>query len=144
MVSTARRETRPASELILAMRCGGSGAYSGLTADPALGHASDLLVAQGGISVPSETPVIYGAEHLLARRATDRRTTDRLMDRIRWWERYVESDGDDMNNDPSPGNKAGGITTTLEKSLGAVAKAGRVPLRAVYEFAEPIGERGLV
>ncbi|WP_349939590.1 altronate dehydratase family protein [Fulvimarina sp. MAC8] len=144
IVGAARRETRPASELILAMQCGGSDGYSGLTANPALGVASDLLVRHGGTSILSETPEIYGAEHLLTARAVSREVGEKLVERIRWWEAYVARAGGEMNNNPSPGNKLGGLTTILEKSLGAVAKGGNANLSAVYEYAEPVTTRGFV
>lgn len=144
LAARARRETRPASELVLALQCGGSDGYSGLTANPALGAASDLLVRHGGASILSETPEIYGAEHLLTRRAATREVGEKLVSRIRWWEDYTARNGGEMNNNPSPGNKAGGLTTILEKSLGAIAKGGRSTLRAAYEYAEPVRERGFV
>ena len=144
LAAAARRETRPASELVLALQCGGSDGYSALTANPALGAASDLLVRHGGTSILSETPEIYGAEHLLTRRAATRAIGEKLVSRIRWWEEYCARNGGEMNNNPSPGNKAGGLTTILEKSLGAAAKGGRSTLRAVYEYAEPVRERGFV
>lgn len=140
----AKRETRPASELILALQCGGSDGYSAITANPALGAASDLLVRHGGTSILSETPEIYGAEHLLTRRAANRAVGEKLVDRIHWWEAYTERNGGEMNNNPSPGNKAGGLTTILEKSLGAAAKGGQSTLRAVYEYAEQVKEHGFV
>ncbi|MEE1655436.1 altronate dehydratase family protein [Microvirga sp. CF3062] len=144
IVAKAQRETRPASELILALQCGGSDGYSGLTANPALGVASDLLVRHGGTSILSETPEIYGAEHLLTRRAATREVGEKLVARIRWWEAYTERNGGEMNNNPSPGNKAGGLTTILEKSLGATAKGGRSTLQAVYEYAEQVKDHGFV
>src|SRR5215204_5291685 len=144
IAAKARRETRPASELVLALQCGGSDGYSALTANPALGAASDHLVRHGGTSILSETPEIYGAEHLLTRRAATREVGEKLVERIRWWEAYTERNGGEMNNNPSPGNKAGGLTTILEKSLGAAAKGGRSTLRAVYEYAEPVREHGFV
>src|ERR671917_834445 len=144
IAARARRETRPASELILALQCGGSDGYSGLTANPALGAASDLLVRHGGTSILSETPEIYGAEHLLTRRAATREVGAKLVARIKWWEEYTAKNGGEMNNNPSPGNKAGGLTTILEKSLGAAAKGGRATLRAVYEYAEQVRENGFV
>jgi altronate hydrolase len=144
IVAKAQRETRPASELILALQCGGSDGYSGLTANPALGVASDLLVRHGGTSILSETPEIYGAEHLLTRRAATRDVGEKLVSRIRWWEAYTERNGGEMNNNPSPGNKAGGLTTILEKSLGATAKGGRSTLQAVYEYAEQVKDHGFV
>ena len=144
IAAAARRETRPVSELILALQCGGSDGYSALTANPALGAASDMLVRNGGTSVLSETPEIYGAEHLLTRRAASVAVGEKLVDRIRWWEDYTSKNGGEMNNNPSPGNKAGGLTTILEKSLGATAKGGRSTLRAVYEYAEAVTEHGFV
>ncbi|AEV85548.1 galactarate dehydratase [Actinoplanes sp. SE50] len=137
-----RRTTVPASKLILGLNCGGSDGYSGITANPALGHASDLLVAQGATSVLAETPEVFGAEHLLTRRAVSRAVGQRLLDRIAWWHTYVEAGGGTLDNNPSPGNKAGGLTTILEKSLGAVAKGGAAPLSAVYEYAERISGPG--
>jgi len=142
--AAARRQTRPASEIVLALQCGGSDGYSALTANPALGVASDLLVANGGTSILSETPEIYGAEHLLTRRAASREVGEKLVARIRWWEDYTARNAGEMNNNPSPGNKAGGLTTILEKSLGAAAKGGSATLRAVYEYAEPVTAHGFV
>jgi altronate hydrolase len=134
------RSPVPASELVVGLQCGGSDGYSGITANPALGAAADLLVRHGGTAILAETPEVYGAEHLLTRRAVSRAVGERLIERIRWWESYAES----MDNNPSPGNKAGGLTTILEKSLGAVAKGGTTPLTAVYEYAEPVTSRGFV
>ncbi|HEX5690262.1 MAG TPA: altronate dehydratase family protein, partial [Roseiflexaceae bacterium] len=136
------REPIPASELCLALQCGGSDGFSGITGNPALGHAVDLLVAQGGTAVLSETPEVYGAEHMLTRRAVSRQVGEKLIERIRWWEEYTEREGFVIDNNPAPGNKAGGLTTIYEKSLGAVAKGGSMPLTAVYEYAEPIVDRG--
>jgi altronate hydrolase len=137
-----RRETFPASKLVVGLNCGGSDGYSGITANPALGHASDLLVAQGATTVLAETPEVFGAEHLLTRRAVSKEVGQKLLDRIAWWHRYVEAGGGTLDNNPSPGNKAGGLTTILEKSLGAVAKGGSAPLTAVYEYAEKITDAG--
>jgi altronate hydrolase len=142
--NTLTRTPQPLSGLVVGLQCGGSDGYSGVTANPALGHAVDLLVAQGGTAILSETPEIYGAEHLLTRRAADPSVTERLMRRIGWWERHVAATGGSMDNNPSAGNKAGGLTTILEKSLGAVAKAGSSPLNAVYAYAEPVTAPGLV
>jgi altronate hydrolase len=139
-----RREPASASELALALQCGGSDGYSGVSANPALGYCADLLVRNGGTAVLAETPEIYGAEHLLTRRATDGRVAQRLIDRIRWWEGYTASNGGEMNNNPSPGNKAGGLTTILEKSLGAAAKGGTTNLVDVLHYAEPLWDRGFV
>ncbi|MDE0113886.1 MAG: altronate dehydratase family protein, partial [Albidovulum sp.] len=126
------RSECPASEISVALQCGGSDSWSGVTANPALGHACDLLVAQGGTVVLAETPEIFGAEHLLTRRAVSREVGEKLIERIRWWEDYVERNRGSMNNNPSPGNKTGGLTTILEKSLGAAAKCGTTPLKGVY------------
>jgi altronate hydrolase len=144
IAAKAKRETRPASELVLALQCGGSDGHSALTANPALGAASDMLVRHGGTSILSETPEIYGAEHLLTSRAATREVGEKLVERIRWWEDYTARNGGEMNNNPSPGNKAGGLTTILEKSLGAAAKGGQSTLRAVYEYAEQVKDRGFV
>ena len=119
---SARRAPVPASALILGLNCGGSDAFSGMTANPALGAAVDLLVAQGGTAVLAETPEIYGAEHLLAARAATPEVAGDLLARIAWWDAYTAASGITMDANPSPGNKAGGITTILEKSLGAIAK----------------------
>jgi len=144
LVDRARRETLPASMLSLALQCGGSDGYSGITANPSLGYASDILVAHGGTTILAETPEIYGAEHLLTRRAISREVGEKLVERIRWWEDYTARNRMEMNNNPSPGNKLGGLTTILEKSLGAAAKGGTSPLTAVYEYAEPAGAKGFV
>jgi altronate hydrolase len=141
--NAVKRETAPASELMLALQCGGSDGYSGITANPALGAAVDLLVAHGGTAILSETPEIYGAEHLLTRRASPD-VGKKLIERIRWWEDYTDRNSGSMNNNPSPGNKAGGLTTILEKSLGAAAKGGTTRLKAVYEYAEPVTAKGFV
>ena len=138
------RTPTPASELLVALECGGSDAYSGITANPALGAAVDRLVAQGGGAILSETPEIYGAEHLLTRRAASPEVGKRLIERIHWWEDYTARNGGSMNNNPTPGNKAGGLTTILEKSLGAQAKAGSTNLTGVYKYAEAIDQTGLV
>ncbi|WP_424932336.1 UxaA family hydrolase [Amaricoccus macauensis] len=140
----AEREEAPASKLVLGMQCGGSDGYSGITANPALGVASDLLVRHGGISILSETSEIYGAEHLLTQRAVDTATGRKLIDLIEWWEDYTARNYGEMDNNPSPGNKRGGLTTILEKSLGAVAKGGSAPLSGVYRYAEPIDAPGFV
>jgi altronate hydrolase len=144
LANQARRETMPASELVLALQCGGSDGYSGITANPALGAAADILVHQGGTAILSETPEIYGAEHLLTRRAANRAVGEKLVERIKWWENYTAKNNGSMDNNPSPGNKAGGLTTILEKSLGAAAKGGTTTLTAVYEYAEPVREKGFV
>jgi altronate hydrolase len=134
----------PADKLILGTNCGGSDGNSGVTANPALGVASDLLVAQGGTSIIGETPEIYGAEHLLTRRAVNREVGEKLVERIKWWEWYTGIFGAEINNNPSPGNKEGGLTTIYEKSLGAIAKGGSTPLVDVVSYAEPVKARGFV
>ncbi len=138
------REPAPLSELMVGLQCGGSDGYSGITANPALGYASDLLVRHDGTSILSETSEIYGAEHLLTRRAENPEIGEKLIERVRWWEDYTARNGGEMDNNPSPGNKRGGLTTILEKSLGAVAKGGTAPLRGVYKFGELIDTKGFV
>ncbi|GLQ80766.1 D-galactarate dehydratase [Mesorhizobium huakuii] len=143
-INDEQRTTVSLSGIKLALQCGGSDGYSGITANPALGYAADLLVRHGGTAVLSETPEIYGAEHLLTRRAATPEIARKLMARIDWWRDYTAKNGAELNNNPSHGNKEGGLTTILEKSLGAVAKGGSMPLREVYEYAEPIREPGFV
>ncbi|PYK00742.1 MAG: galactonate dehydratase, partial [Verrucomicrobia bacterium] len=137
-----RRVPQPISRLILAENCGGSDGNSGITANPALGVASDELVRYGGTSVLAETPEIYGAEHLLTRRAVSRGVGEKLVSLIRWWENHARRHDATIDNNPSYGNKEGGLTTIYEKSLGAVAKGGQSPLSAVYQYAEPITTTG--
>lgn len=139
-----QRQEVPVSQLIVGLNCGGSDGYSGITANPALGGASDLLVAHGGTSILSETPEIFGAEHLLTRRAASPEIAQKLIQRIDWWKDYTRRNGGEMNNNPSVGNKAGGLTTILEKSLGAVAKGGTSTLNGVYQYAEPVTAKGFV
>lgn len=140
----AKRTPESASNLVLGLQCGGSDGYSGITANPALGAAVDRLVRAGGTAILSETPEIYGAEHLLTQRAQTREVGEKLVARIAWWNDYCERNHAEMNNNPSAGNKAGGLTTILEKSLGAVSKAGTTNLMDVFEYAQPITTRGLV
>ncbi|MGS0891331.1 UxaA family hydrolase [Burkholderia stagnalis] len=139
-----RRVPVDASHLTIGLQCGGSDGYSGITANPVLGAAVDLLVKHGGTAILSETPEIYGAEHLLTRRAVSREVGEKLVARIRWWEDYCARHHAAMNNNPSAGNKAGGLTTVLEKSLGGIAKAGSTNLVDVYEYAMPVRSKGLV
>jgi len=143
-VNNVERIKLPASKIILGTNCGGSDGNSGVTANPALGVASDLLVAQGGTSIIGETPEIYGAEHLLTRRAVSREVGEKLVERIKWWERYTALFGAQINNNPSPGNKDGGLTTIYEKSLGAIAKGGSTALVDVVHYAEPVKAKGFV
>ncbi|MGR3501345.1 UxaA family hydrolase [Pseudaestuariivita sp.] len=142
LANAATRTPCPASALKVALQCGGSDAWSGITANPALGYACDLLVAQGGTGVLAETPEIYGAEHLLTRRAATPEVGEKLVSLIRWWEDYTARNRGSMDNNPSPGNKAGGLTTILEKSLGAAAKGGTTPLTGVYKYAEEVRATG--
>ncbi|AJA16269.1 MULTISPECIES: UxaA family hydrolase [Pseudomonas] len=139
-----RRQPVSARHLVVGLQCGGSDGYSGITANPALGNAVDRLVAAGGTAILSETPEIYGAEHLLTRRAVSREVGEKLVARIRWWEDYCQRMNAELNNNPSAGNKAGGLTTILEKSLGAVAKAGSSNLVDVYQYAQAVRAQGLV
>ena len=142
LANQARRETVPASELMVALQCGGSDGYSGITANPALGLAVDTLVKHGGTGVLGETPEIYGAEHLLTRRARSVEVGEKLVDIIKWWQDYTAKNNGSMDNNPSPGNKAGGLTTILEKSLGATAKGGNTTLNGVYRDAEQVDAKG--
>jgi altronate hydrolase len=142
--NAVRREPCSAAHITIGLQCGGSDGYSGISANPALGAAVDLLVAHGGTAILSETPEIYGAEHLLTRRAVHPEVAHKLLARIQWWEHYARINDGEMNNNPSPGNKAGGLTTILEKSLGAVAKGGTCNLEAVYDYAEPVTAHGFV
>lgn len=144
LANAASRKPAPISHLTVGMQCGGSDGYSGITANPALGVASDLLVRHGGTTILSETSEIYGAEHLLTRRAATVDVGEKLIDRVRWWEDYTARNKGEMDNNPSPGNKRGGLTTILEKSLGAVAKSGSAPLTDVYLFGEQIDKKGFV
>lgn len=139
-----QRQPIPVSELKVAMECGGSDGNSGITANPAVGIASDLLVAHGATTILSEVPEMYGAEHLLTQRAVSEAVGQKLLDRITWWEDYAKRHGGRIDNNPSVGNKAGGLTTIAEKSLGAIAKSGTSPLTAVYHYAEPVTEPGFV
>ena len=137
-----KRTPESVSHLTLALQCGGSDGYSGITANPALGVAADMLVKKGGSSILSETPEIYGAEHLLINRANSQETADKLMKRLEWWKHYTSINNSTMDNNPAPGNKRGGLTTILEKSLGAVAKGGKSILEDVLEYAEPLKNKG--
>ncbi|WP_368185708.1 UxaA family hydrolase [Aestuariibius sp. HNIBRBA575] len=142
--NAAYRTPAPVSELVLGMQCGGSDGYSGFTANPALGVASDLLVQHGGTSILSETSEIFGAEHLLTRRAVSPDVGQALINKLEWWVAYCDKHDAKMDNNPSPGNKRGGLTTILEKSLGAISKSGQAPLNGVFQYAEELTEKGLV
>lgn len=143
-IGRLERTSESVEHIMVGMQCGGSDGYSGITANPALGYAADLLAQHGGTAILSETPEIYGAEHLLIARAISHEVGQKLLDRLTWWEEYTRINGAELNNNPSPGNKAGGLTTILEKSLGAAAKGGTSSLNGVYEWGEPITERGFV
>ena len=142
LANSVIRTSCPVSKLKVALQCGGSDAWSGITANPALGYACDLIAAQGGTGVLAETPEIYGAEHLLTRRAIDHKTGEKLIRLVKWWEDYTARNKGSMDNNPSPGNKKGGLTTILEKSLGAASKGGTSPLMGVYKYAEPVTASG--
>ncbi len=141
-VNATPRTPQPISELVVALKCGGSDGWSGVTANPILGMVSDEIVRQGGTTALAETPEIYGAEHLLTRRAISREVGEKLVDKVHWWERHAAMHNMEIDNNPSSGNKAGGLTTIFEKSLGAVAKSGTLPLMGVFDYAEPINVRG--
>jgi altronate hydrolase len=143
-INDVRRVQLPAKHLILGTNCGGSDGNSGVTANPALGVTSDMMVQQGGTSILGETPEIYGAEHVLTRRAVSKEVGEKLVERIKWWEWYTSMFGAEINNNPSPGNKEGGLTTIYEKSLGAIAKAGTTAMVDVYRYAEPVTAKGFV
>jgi altronate hydrolase len=142
LVNSVERTPQPISELMIGLQCGGSDGWSGVTANPILGLAADEIVRQGGTVVLAETPEIYGAEHLLTRRAISVEVGQKLVDKVHWWEQHTQRLNIEIDNNPSVGNKVGGLTTIYEKSLGAVAKAGGTPLTGVYEYAEPVTERG--
>ena len=142
--NAVERETVSASHIMLGMECGGSDAFSGVTANPALGAAADLLVRHGGTAILGETPEIYGSEHLLIRRAESEAVGRKLLERISWWEDYTKKNGAVVDNNPTPGNKAGGLTTILEKSLGAAAKGGTSNMVEVYRYGEPVTSNGFV
>ena len=144
VVNDVKRQRVPAKHLTVGLQCGGSDGFSAITANPALGVAADLLVQNGGTAILSETPEIYGAEHMLLSRAVSREVGEKLLDLLKWWEGYAAHNGESLDNNPSPGNKAGGLTTILEKSLGAAAKGGHSDLVAVYRYAEPVTKRGFV
>jgi altronate hydrolase len=140
-----RRVEVPASKIVLGLNCGGSDSFSGITANPALGHCSDLLAELGGTAVLAETTEIFGAEHLLVKRARNRHVAEKLLAFIREYKRYIgRFDGCSFDDNPSPGNKAGGLTNIIEKSLGAVAKGGTSPLMDVYDYAERVTSPGFV
>jgi altronate hydrolase len=139
-----KRQPLPASKIVLGLNCGGSDSFSGITANPALGHCSDLLAQLGGTAVLAETPEIFGAEHLLIRRARSRAVAERLLEMITKYKQYLSRFGGSFDDNPSPGNKEGGLTNILEKSLGAVAKGGSSALNEVVDYAERVHGPGFV
>ena len=141
-INSITRNNIPVSELTVALQCGGSDSYSGITANPALGFASDLLIKNGGSTILAETPEIYGAEHLLIERAKKKEIVDKLIKQIEWWKHYTLINNGSLDNNPSPGNKKSGLTTILEKSLGAVAKSGTSTMMAVLDYSEKISSKG--
>jgi altronate hydrolase len=143
LANTARRVALPVSELTVALQCGGSDGWSGVTANPLVGLVADEIVRQGGAALLAETPEIYGSEHLLTGRAVDAPTAEKLLGQVRWWEEHTRNLGTALDTNRSPGNAAGGLTTIYEKALGAVSKGGSTPLTGVYEYAERITRRGL-
>jgi altronate hydrolase len=143
-VSAQQRTELPASKIILGLNCGGSDSFSGITANPALGVCSDLVAEIGGAAVLAETTEIFGAEHLLVRRARNRQVAEKLLGFVQGYKKYLRQFGASFNDNPSPGNKEGGLTTILEKSLGAVAKAGSSPLIDAVDYAERICFPGFV
>jgi altronate hydrolase len=142
--NAVERSPQPISELMLALQCGGSDGWSGVTANPMVGLVADEIVHQGGTIVLAETTEIYGAEHLLTRRAIRPEVGRKLVAQVRWWEEHVRLLGTEIDNNPTFGNKAGGLSTIYEKALGAVAKSGQTPLMGVYDYAEPVTQRGFV
>jgi altronate hydrolase len=147
LLDQAAGETRveiPASKITLGLNCGGSDSFSGITANPALGVCSDMLAAIGATSVLAETTEIFGAEHLLVRRARNKEVALRLLSFVEGYKKYLRQFGGSFDDNPSPGNKEGGLTNIIEKSLGAVAKAGSSPLMDAVDFAERIKSPGFV
>jgi altronate dehydratase len=141
-INSISRTNIPVSELTVALQCGGSDSYSGITANPALGFASDMIIDHGGTTLLSETPEIYGAEHLLFEKSSNEKNIEKLNKQIEWWKKYVASNDSTLDNNPSPGNKKGGLTTILEKSLGAVSKAGNRNMVDVLDYAEQVKTKG--
>ena len=143
-INKMERTDQSVEYLNVALQCGGSDAWSGITSNPSLGYAADLIVKNGGTAILAETPEIYGAEHMLTRRAISPEVGKKLIDRIHWWEDYTARNKASLNNNPSPGNKAGGLTTILEKSLGAAAKGGTTPLNDVLLYAQKANKKGFL
>jgi altronate hydrolase len=144
LANSVQRTPQPLSKLTLALECGGSDSWSGITANPLVGILSDEIVRQGGTIVLAETTEIFGAEHLLTRRAVNQAVGEQLLAKLEWWEDHVSRMDGSFEDNPTPGNQAGGLTNICEKSLGAIAKSGTTPLMGVYDYAEVIQESGFV
>jgi len=139
-----KRQPVSAAHLKIGLECGGSDGFSGITANPALGAAMDILVRHGGTAILSETPEIHGVEFMLTRRAVSPEVGQKLLDRLAWWEEYTRGHNGQFNGVVGPGNQAGGLANIFEKSLGSAMKGGTTPLQAVYEYAEPVDKAGFV
>ena len=142
--NAVERQPVGASHLKIGLECGGSDGFSGISANPALGVAMDILVRHGGTAILSETPEIHGVEHMLTRRAVTPEVGQKLLERIAWWKDYTRGHNGQFNGVVGPGNQAGGLANIIEKSLGSAMKGGSTPLQAVYEYAEPIDKAGFV
>lgn len=139
-----QRQTVPASHISIGLQCGGSDGFSGITANPALGAAMDILVSHGGTAILSETPEIHGVEYMLTRRAVSPEVGQKLLDQLTWWAEYTRGHNGQFNGVVGPGNQAGGLANIFEKSLGSAMKGGTTPLQGVYAYAEPIAQKGFV
>ena len=139
----ARRQTVPASELVIGLKCGGSDGLSGITANPLLGSTSDLLARHGGTTLLTEVPEMFGAETILMNRCKDKQTFDKAVALINDFKAYFIRHGQEVYENPSPGNKAGGITTLEDKSLGCTQKGGTAEVRGVLDYCEPVTQKGL-
>lgn len=139
-----QRQTVPASHISIGLQCGGSDGFSGITANPALGAAMDILVSHGGTAILSETPEIHGVEYMLTRRAVSPEVGQKLLDQLTWWAEYTRGHNGQFNGVVGPGNQAGGLANIFEKSLGSAMKGGTTPLQGVYAYSEPITQKGFV
>ena len=144
LANAVQREPVPASHLKIGLECGGSDGFSGITCNPALGAAMDILVRHGGTAILSETPEIHGVEHMLTRRAVSPEVGQKLLDRLAWWAEYTRGTNVQFNGVVGHGNQQGGLANIFEKSLGSAMKAGTTPLQEVYRYAEPIEKAGFV
>lgn len=141
--SQFRREECSVSNLVIGLKCGGSDGFSGITANPLVGAFSDLLVAQGGTSILTEVPEMFGAETILMNRGKDRQTFEKTVDLINNFKKYFMRYGEEIDSNPSPGNKAGGITTLEDKSLGCIQKGGTAKVVDVLSYGQPVSQKGL-